>query len=1243
LFGGNPVLEDNYLPERNAINGEKGDMVLGLQSTLIRNIAGWRYTVTDGEGNDLIDPVYGGAKYGAYYYANQQKWMNVTTQVGAKYAPTGLAEGDTVTFSVAYAPEYYVNDEGDIDWDALGYGAFESITATIDNTAPELIDACLEGYDPAAGTWTDLTVIAKDNQYIATIAVFNDEGDMLGYCEPDYDADPGEELTYTLNYAEEIEAYGFDAQTKLLVEVYDYASNVTTYKMNLDIEDISGDITVTIPESLVLVRGNTAKLTANVEPWGADDGILWESYDESIATVDQNGVVTAVADGTTYIFATSLADETAYAVCEVFVKSIEKTLNGVVWDEEGEVWFSKFNTNELPDYTKLTEESLNAPIASVTWGGDGNLYAASLYTDELVSDLYLVDPETFALTKIGGSDELAYMDIATETAFGGMFLIGVYGPYILIIDIESGDFLGYLDMSDSVGDGNFVGIALEAATPGMDIYFLVDDMGELYEIGIGPYNGSIGSTPLYDDGNFGYESDTPYFSSLYFDGESLFWSRFNDDKVDIIDFDLSDTQEVFQLGFFGEDVWPVGGLFELGETEPSGETGSFEGVLGAAELLTDAKPLALNGDKAKGTLNSIDASEPANPEDPSMPVYTPGDFTQVIELNADRTSTNGLITVEYDASKVSLESVKSSATYSTYVDDGAGTVTFAYITRTEKAFAPGDVIAELTFASNSTANATYTVTTNEVNNEHLTDATYDVEITNEHEYGDPVWNWSRNPETGAVEAAMTITCAAHEDCAVTCVAREGEASVPEKIGETAANCTDPATETYTATIVEGGVTYTDTHTFDVGVPLGHTMTKTDAVPATCEEDGNVEYYTCSVCKKIFADEAGSEELADTVDPATGHDWADQEGAAPATCTADGRDYRKCNNCGEVIDETIPATGHDMTYYPATVTCTKAGKIAYYECGNCGKIFADEAGETELTAEELNSERLGHAWNDGEVIKEPTCTGGGVMLYTCLNDANHTKTAYIDPLGHTIAEEPVAANDPTCTEDGNYAYYECTVCAAKFADPYGYNEYADVVIPALGHDFDDTIEANVTVVDATCTEAGSKTVKCSRCDETSVTTSEALGHDYKFDSFEWAENGRSAKAKLVCANDPTHVTYEDAELTITYHEGTAEKPAYLVYTASYGTEADEKIETEDGEEIPFLIGDVDLDGDVDPADARLALRIALGMMEDDGVTMGELNVKAADVDLKDGATPADARLILRYALGMTDPEWGGIAE
>ena len=76
----------------------------------------------------------------------------------------------------------------------------------------------------------------------------------------------------------------------------------------------------------------------------------------------------------------------------------------------------------------------------------------------------------------------------------------------------------------------------------------------------------------------------------------------------------------------------------------------------------------------------------------------------------------------------------------------------------------------------------------------------------------------------------------------------------------------------------------------------------------------------------------------------------------------------------------------------------------------------------------------------------------------------------------------------------------------------------------------------------------------------------------------------------------------------------------------------------GSASAYVTGDVDGNGAIEPADARLALRISLGLMKDGVVDMTPAMQARADVDGKDGVQPADARLILRRSLGLIDFEW-----
>ena len=91
-------------------------------------------------------------------------------------------------------------------------------------------------------------------------------------------------------------------------------------------------ITVTNPANgitlnktaLALTKGGTETLTATVDPTDADGTVSWSSDDVTVATVDSNGKVTAVAPGTATITATIGSKS---ATCTVSVNSETLTLS----------------------------------------------------------------------------------------------------------------------------------------------------------------------------------------------------------------------------------------------------------------------------------------------------------------------------------------------------------------------------------------------------------------------------------------------------------------------------------------------------------------------------------------------------------------------------------------------------------------------------------------------------------------------------------------------------------------------------------------------------------------------------------------------------------------------------------------------------------------------------------------------------------------------------------------------------
>ena len=221
-----------------------------------------------------------------------------------------------------------------------------------------------------------------------------------------------------------------------------------------------------------------------------------------------------------------------------------------------------------------------------------------------------------------------------------------------------------------------------------------------------------------------------------------------------------------------------------------------------------------------------------------------------------------------------------------------------------------------------------------------------------HTYGAPVWSWSEDGKT----ATATFTCT-REGCTAetTGHAQNVTATVSGKQKD-APTCTDKGTTTYTAKVNFETKDYTDTKDVQDIKALGHTLTKTAAKAATCTEAGNSEYYTCGTCGKFFSDKDGKNEIAKDswVIAALGHKMTKTEAVTP-TCAAGGNnEYYTCSVCNKVFKDeqgntltTVAAetlakdpdnhTGGTEQRGAVAASCMTAGREADTYCKGCGKL------------------------------------------------------------------------------------------------------------------------------------------------------------------------------------------------------------------------------------------------------------------------------------------------------------------
>ena len=122
-FGGNPLQPDSvYMPERNAMNSSRGDMIYEVNYAPIRNAIDTRFSVEQ-NGNtvyeDLLDTMPG-----AFFYQGNHSWQNSVVVTPVKWAPEQMQEGDRFDLVFQMAPELYYDAEADVvDWASLGKGA----------------------------------------------------------------------------------------------------------------------------------------------------------------------------------------------------------------------------------------------------------------------------------------------------------------------------------------------------------------------------------------------------------------------------------------------------------------------------------------------------------------------------------------------------------------------------------------------------------------------------------------------------------------------------------------------------------------------------------------------------------------------------------------------------------------------------------------------------------------------------------------------------------------------------------------------------------------------------------------------------------------------------------------------------------------------------------------------------------------------------------------------------------------
>jgi len=750
-FGGNPFgLDEFYDAARDAINPEINNFYK-MTFTAIRNAAASRLTITDGNGKVLSSSDLGEVS-SAFYSSSDATWSMTRYTLNMGDTPN-TADGTYLNVDLTLAPEYYASYDKDgnvtVDWDALSDGATMHYGMVVDKTAPTVSNVNL-GTD-AKGNKV-LTFTAGDDQYMSAVALLDyDKGSVVSKAAGSPEgAAKGASQNFTLSL-------GDSTATHLLLQVYDYAENYVTYKLNLNPDELAGDVTVKLnTEALTLFKGNVVKLAASVEPFGVQpDTVTWSSDNTDVATVSDNGLVTAVGKGTANITATSAKDPSVSATCVVTVDTIDVTLVGALHDKEGHPILFTWDMENDKTWTKYADLEQDINSATIDFAHDDG----SMYQMNTSGLLYEVNPETgatvsasAAATKYGAPmQDMEYAAIAAIQSQKNI-LVGVDGAYFLYSDpVMANDFSDGWDMSSYLSTyanaSEFTAVAWAGYTTNkaghtVDVFYCLTDSGTIWimmpdfetgrasmdwvdtdlKLSFPGYDGSLYcSMVLGDDGNL-------YLS--YFTGETneIYILKYNE---------TTDSYESSLMGNTGNAVWPCSLLAvsdnhaEGGDADnnslPGTELNVSSSIEAQSQTIEALTPASVTGSLNTANGEGTGAVKPADAETttPVSSITVSEDektVTVTVVPKNDDVTTNGLFTVDYDASVLTLADVTFASQYSSH-KDADGKVTLGYVD--VDGLQAGTAVATLTFTvSDPTAVDASTAVT--VHQTEINDKTVDV-------------------------------------------------------------------------------------------------------------------------------------------------------------------------------------------------------------------------------------------------------------------------------------------------------------------------------------------------------------------------------------------------------------------------------------------------------------------------------------------------------------------------------------
>ncbi len=308
-------------------------------------------------------------------------------------------------------------------------------------------------------------------------------------------------------------------------------------------------------EELLLELGDVHALSVNLLPWNAPitDEVVWSTSDETIATVDQDGKVTAIGEGTVTVTA-SYGD--LQVSCEVICVDVKGNL--YAYNFYSGAGFGDWIDIDLDSMT--LESMYPSPvdfIAAEYNGHDGHIYGY----DELGQG-YRFNPVTGECKELGTATGVQLLDMTYDyssgTMYGLAFDAGANASVIYYVNMYTGALIESAKAYDAL-------ITLACDTNGK--LYSISSSGTLYRLKKVEGNlGGGGIAPLATQKEVEYSYDLKYVMDLPVSGMVYAQSMCYDHNNQVILWANPESGTIF---------WINPGQFCLAMGEPTG-TGFIE-------------------------------------------------------------------------------------------------------------------------------------------------------------------------------------------------------------------------------------------------------------------------------------------------------------------------------------------------------------------------------------------------------------------------------------------------------------------------------------------------------------------------------------------------------------------------------------------------------------------------------------------------------------------------------------------